>query len=73
MILITLALVSVYPTRGLAADLTVMRTNTAILVDKQEIPFDAYATNGNNYFKLRDIVYILNGTESQFEVTWERP
>jgi hypothetical protein len=71
MILIALALVSVCPARASAADLKVLRTNTAILVDKREIQFDAYAINGNNYFKLRDIAYILNGTESQFEVTWD--
>lgn len=32
--------------------------------------FDAYNINGNNYFKLRDIAYVLNYTEKQFEVLW---
>lgn len=59
------------PVWSFADEPTVMRTDTAVLVDKREIRFDAYAINGNNYFKLRDIAYILNGTSSQFEVAWD--
>ncbi len=29
------------------------------------------ANAGNNYFKLRDIAYLLNGTKSQFNVRWD--
>ncbi|MBE6622795.1 MAG: hypothetical protein E7621_01175 [Ruminococcaceae bacterium] len=31
----------------------------------------AYNIKGNNYFKLRDIAHILNGTEAQFDVQWD--
>lgn len=34
------------------------------------IEFDAYNIEGNNYFKLRDLAYYLNGSEKQFEVEW---
>ncbi len=71
MLMLLLTFYTVPPEKGFAADLKVMRTNSAILVDKREVAFDAYAINGNNYFKLRDIAYILNGTQSQFEVTWD--
>jgi hypothetical protein len=33
--------------------------------------FDAYNIAGNNYFKLRDLAYVLNGTEKQFSVSWD--
>lgn len=31
----------------------------------------AYNIKGNNYFKLRDIAHLVNGTEKQFDVTWD--
>lgn len=59
----------------LAASNVAYATQYAILVDGQQVNFDAYAlkdANGNdtNYVKLRDIAYVLNGTQSQFSVTW---
>lgn len=42
-----------------------------VQVDGQVIAFDAYTINQNNYFKLRDLALVLNGTEKQFEVTWD--
>jgi len=42
-----------------------------VLVNGEETVFDAYTINGNNYFKLRDLAYALNGTEKQFEVNWD--
>lgn len=35
------------------------------------LDFDAYNINGNNYFKLRDLAYVLNGSRKQFEVEWD--
>ena len=46
-------------------------TSSTVLVNGQSVAFDAYNINGNNYFKLRDLAYILNGTEKQFEVGWD--
>ncbi len=31
----------------------------------------AYNILDNNYYKLRDLAYVLSGTEKQFEVTWD--
>ncbi len=41
-----------------------------VLVNGVEIQFDIYNIGGNNYFKLRDVAHVLNGTEKQFEVKW---
>lgn len=46
-------------------------TASTVLVDGKGVVFDAYNINDNNYFKLRDLAYILNGTEKQFEVGWD--
>jgi hypothetical protein len=42
-----------------------------VLVNGERVAFDAYMIAGNNYFKLRDLAYILDGTEKQFEVEWD--
>lgn len=46
-------------------------SSNTILVNGQQIAFEAYNIGGNNYFKLRDLASALNGTEKQFEVTWD--
>lgn len=44
--------------------------SSSVLVDGQTIVFDAYTVNGDNYFKLRDIAYVLSTTEKVFDVDW---
>lgn len=51
--------------------ITAKPTASKVLVNGKEIAFDAYEINGNNYFKLRDISSVLNGTSKQFEVSWD--
>jgi hypothetical protein len=46
-------------------------TASTILVNGENVAFDAYNISGNNHFKLRDLAYILNGTEKQFEVGYD--
>jgi len=46
-------------------------TASAVVVDGVNTSFDAYNIEGSNYFKLRDIAYVLSGTEKQFEVGWD--
>ena len=46
-------------------------TSSTVLVNGKNTAFDAYNINGSNYFKLRDLAYVLNGTEKQFEVGWD--
>jgi hypothetical protein len=46
-------------------------TSSKVLVNGSDKAFDAYSIEGNNYFKLRDLAFVLNGTDKQFEVTWD--
>jgi hypothetical protein len=46
-------------------------TASAVLVDGKNVSFDAYNIEDNNYFKLRDLAFILNGTEKQFSIGWD--
>ena len=41
-----------------------------ITVDDAPVGLTAYNINGNNYFKLRDLAALLNGTQAQFQVGW---
>ena len=45
-------------------------TGNTIYVDGVKVSGAAYMINNNNYFKLRDIAAMVNGTDKQFEVTW---
>jgi len=45
-------------------------TTSTVLVNGELIDFQAYNINGFNFFKLRDIAYVLNGTSSQFDIEW---
>lgn len=44
---------------------------SAVYVDGQQISFNAYTIDGNNYFKLRDIAYALSNTSKQFDLSWD--
>lgn len=46
-------------------------TTAKVLVNGVETAFNAYEINGNNFFKLRDLAAALNGTDKQFNVTWD--
>ena len=52
---------------SVSADEAVPTTST-VLVNGNNIKFDYYNINGNNYFKLRDLAYVLNTTEKQFSI-----
>ena len=42
-----------------------------LTVDGQSITCEKYNIDGSNYFKLRDIAYLLNGTAYSFAVSWD--
>ena len=50
---------------------TAKYNNAKVLVNGVPTTFEAYNFSGNNYFKLRDIAMAVNGTEKQFEVSWD--
>jgi hypothetical protein len=41
------------------------------LVDGLAVAFAAYNIEGNNYYMLRDVAYVLRGTKAQFDVAWD--
>ena len=45
-------------------------TNSTVEVNGKVVAFEAYNIKDNNYFKLRDVAMAVNGSEKQFEVTW---
>jgi hypothetical protein len=53
-----------------ATEQTAQLTTSTVLVDGVSKNFEAYLIEGSNYFKLRDIAMVLDGTEKQFEVSW---
>lgn len=42
-----------------------------ILINEALQAVETYNINDSNYVKLRDIAYILNGTENNFNITWD--
>jgi len=51
-----------------AGSLTVNPTQSTVYVNGKATEFEAYLINGSNFFKLRDLAYVINGTTKQFEV-----
>lgn len=50
---------------------TAVPTSSTVLVNGEEVAFDACLINNNNYFKLRDLGAVVSGTEKQFEISWD--
>jgi hypothetical protein len=59
------------PGAGAGASVASSATTAAVLVNGEALSFDAYNIGGNNYFKLRDLAYALNGSEKQFSVSYD--
>ena len=70
-VIVIIILFSLNPGTVHAAGVTATRTASIVTVDGIVETFDAYSIDNYNYFKLRDIAYILSGTAKQFEVTWD--
>ena len=43
-------------------------SSSSVVVNGTPVVIGAYTINNSNYFKLRDLAYILSGTEAQFDV-----
>lgn len=50
---------------------TATPTASKVMLDGKSVSFDAYNINENNYFKLRDLAYVLNTSTKQFSITWD--
>ena len=62
---------SVSSSQPQSTSLTASPSTHKVTVDGDAVAPQGYNINGNNYYKLRDIAYILNGTGKQFNVTWD--
>ncbi len=49
---------------------TVQRSAQGLTVNGNTVACEKYNIDGSNYFKLRDLAHLLNGTGSQFDVGW---
>lgn len=47
-------------------------SNSLILVNGENTSLNAYNIGGNNYFKLRDIATVVDASEKQFQVQWDK-
>ncbi|GKS09577.1 hypothetical protein YDYSY3_05770 [Paenibacillus chitinolyticus] len=43
-----------------------------VMINGREVSPEAYNIGGNNFFKLRDLAMLLNGTNKGFEVGWDQ-
>jgi len=46
-------------------------TTASILLNGENITLLTYNISGRNFFRFRDIAYVLNGTSAQFNVAWD--
>ncbi len=70
-LLIVLLAAALLPAGALAADAKVVLSNQKLRVDGKLIECEKYNIDGYNYFKLRDLAALLNGTGSQFNVDYD--
>ena len=69
-LIVALALALLLALAGPASAFAVERSAQNLSVNGQAIVCDKYNIDGYNYFKLRDLALLLNGTDSQFAVGW---
>lgn len=53
------------------SDISVVLSSQNLTVDGKNVDCEKYNINGSNYFKLRDLAQLLNGTDSQFGVGYD--
>ncbi len=69
-LLILILAMGLLPATALAADKVVLSPQN-LIVDGKTVECEKYNINGSNYFKLRDIALLVNGTGSQFSVGYD--
>ena len=67
----TAAVTPVSTTMPQPASLKITPSTHAIKIDGKTVDPQGYNMEGNNYYKLRDVAYLLSGTDRQFDVTWD--
>ncbi|MBO6040737.1 MAG: trypsin-like peptidase domain-containing protein [Oscillospiraceae bacterium] len=69
LILCIILVFSLLPMTAAAARVVLSPQN--LMVDGRAVECEKYNIDGSNYFKLRDIAYLLSGTANQFEVGYD--
>ncbi|MEG2455035.1 MAG: hypothetical protein RSC08_02180 [Oscillospiraceae bacterium] len=71
-LLLTLCLAfSLLPTAARAATVTATPNASTVQVNRKDVSFEAYTINGSNYFKLRDLAMVLNGSQKNIAVGYD--
>lgn len=71
LVLITSVFTSFTAMAESGVQVTATPTSSKVLINGKEISLEAYKINDNNFFKLRDIAVAINGTEKQFDISWD--
>ncbi|MDR1001542.1 MAG: hypothetical protein LBL96_12240 [Clostridiales bacterium] len=69
--LVAVMALAMLPVAQVFGALSAKPTSSAVLVDGKSKTFESYNINDFNYFKLRDIAYVLNGSAKQFAIDWD--
>jgi alpha-tubulin suppressor-like RCC1 family protein len=67
----TIALTDVKLPNAPVSDVVAKSTASTVYVNGEAKGFEAYNIDDSNYFKLRDLAYVLNGTGKQFSVSYD--
>lgn len=68
---IILTLVFLFALAPFAFASSVVLSPQKLMVDGEMISCEKYNIDGSNYFKLRDLAFVLSGTNSQFDVAYD--
>lgn len=63
--------ICVYKIAQSTVSTTATPTEATLLVNGTQMKVDSYSINGYNYFKLRDVAMMVNGTTKQFNVGYD--
>lgn len=67
-VIICLTQLTIGATAASVATVAALKSPQSVIVDGENIDFFAYLIGGNNYFKIRDLAFILSGSEKQFDI-----
>lgn len=70
MFILIIAAAMPFLTVDLQARRAVRPSTARVLLNGRQVDFLAYNIDGYNFFRLRDIAYVLSSTSAHFEVTW---
>ena len=71
LVLVAVMLIPLMQVNQVFGAISAKPTSSPVLVDGKIQTFDSYNINDFNYFKLRDIAFVMNGTAKQFAVDWD--